>query len=175
MSRQSRRSLLTRGLVLVGGAVGVGAGTAAARPAQEAAGPKPLPETLTLAGRNWSLSTPERKPGERIRPGDHGTVTGELIDPSSKQHRGSFYASRLAFHSGLGRTPEADAAVELHTFKLDDGTIMGMGSAFPGETVYAIVGGTGRYAGARGTYAAQQHLRELGGNGTAHFVLNLSA
>jgi len=50
-----------------------------------------------------------------------------------------------------------------------------MGSVLPGESLFAIVGGTGRYAGARGSYVASQHLRELGGDGTAHFVLNLSA
>lgn len=176
MSGQSRRSLLTRGLVLIGGAVGVGAGTAAARPpAPEVAGRVPLPTTLTLAGRNWFLSSPARKPGERIQPGDHGTVTGELVDPRSKAHRGGFVASRQAFHSGLGGHAAADSAVELHTFTLDGGTIMGMGSSLPGESVFAIVGGTGTYAGARGSYVARQHLRELGGDGTAHFVIDLSS
>ena len=43
------------------------------------------------------------------------------------------------------------------------------------EGSYAIVGGTGRYAGASGTYTARQSLRELGGDGTAEFTLNLTA
>jgi hypothetical protein len=52
---------------------------------------------------------------------------------------------------------------------------MGMGSVEPGRHAFAVVGGTGRYAGARGAYVASQHLRELGGDGTAHFVLDLIA
>lgn len=179
MSGHSRRSLLTRGLVLIGGAVGVGAGTAAARPVPDASPRQPgqrqtEAETLTLAGRNWFLASQARKPGERIQPGDHGTVTGDLVEPRTRAHRGSFVASRQAFHSGLGGHAAADAAVELHTFELDGGTIMGMGSSLPGASVFAIVGGTGRYAGARGSYVARQHLRELGGDGTAHFVIDLS-
>ena len=35
------------------------------------------------------------------------------------------------------------------------------------------MGGTGRYAGARGTYVARQRRQELGGEGTAEFVLTL--
>jgi hypothetical protein len=173
---QSRRSLLTRALVLAGGAIGIGA---AGRGAAEAVTAVPVTKakpggTLTLSGRGFVLQTPARKPGEQIQPGDHGTVSGELVGPRGRS-RGRFYGSRLAFESGLGRRAGADGSVELHTFKLDDGTILGMGSVLPGESLFSIVGGTGRYAGARGTYVATQRLRELGGDGTAHFVIDLSA
>jgi hypothetical protein len=171
---QSRRSLLTRALVLVGGAIGIGAATGGAAEAVTAVPAAKSPGTLTLRGRGFVLQTPARKPGEQIQPGDQGTVVGELVGPRGKS-RGRFYGSRLAFDSGLGRRAGADGSVELHTFALDDGTILGMGSALPGESLFSIVGGTGRYAGARGTYVATQRLRELGGDGTAHFVIDLSA
>ena len=64
--------------------------------------------------------------------------------------------------------------MELHTFRLRDGTILGMGSTIDGESVFTITGGTGRYAGSRGTYVAQQRLREQGGDGTAEFIIELT-
>jgi hypothetical protein len=174
MSGENRRSLLTRGLVLIGGAIGLGASSEAAA----AAAPPPKgaakPTVLVLRARAITLQAPARKAGERIRPGDHGTLVGELVDARGRP-QGRFYGSRLAFDSGLDRHSGADASVELHTFKLDGGTILGMGSTFPGESAFAIVGGTGRYAGARGSYEAVVRLRELGGDSTAHFVLKLSA
>lgn len=174
---QSRRSLLTRALVLVGGAIGIGAATGGAAEAVTAvpAAKAASPGTLAFRGRGFVLQTPARRPGEQVQPGDQGTVVGELVDPRSGKGRGRFYGSRLAFDTGLGRRAGADASVELHTFALDGGTILGMGSSLPGESVFAIVGGTGRYAGARGSYVATQRLRELGGDGTAHFVIDLSA
>jgi hypothetical protein len=51
---------------------------------------------------------------------------------------------------------------------------MGMGTSVLGRAIFAIVGGTGAYANAKGSYAAHQRLRELGGNGTAEFDLTLS-
>ncbi len=169
-SGQSRGGLLKRALVLAAGAVGIGAGGKAA-----AAPRKVLPSELTLFGRNWFLQTPERKPGERIRPGDHGAVYGELLDRPHGKTVGRFSGSRLAIESSPGGPIQPDASIELHTFRLRDGTIFGIGSAVFGESVFAIVGGTGRYAGARGTYVARQRLREHGGDGTADFILTLTA
>jgi hypothetical protein len=173
MSGQNRRSLLTRALVVVGGAVGLGAasdGAAAAVPRP----PSGKPTVLVLRARGLTLHAPARKPGERIHAGDHATLVAELVD-SRGRPQGRFYGSRLAFDSGLGGHSGADASMELHTFKLEGGTILGMGSTLPGESVFTIVGGTGRFAGARGTYEAVERLRELGGDSTAQFVLTLSA
>lgn len=172
---QSRRSLLTRALVLVGGVIGVGAATGGVAEALPGTKVTASGTTLTLGGRGWVLQNPARRPGERIQPGDQATVAGQLVDPRSGKRRGQFYGSRVAFDSGTSRHAQADGSVELHTFRLDEGTILGMGSALPGESLFSIVGGTGKYAGARGTYVATQRLRELGGDGTAHFVIDLSA
>jgi hypothetical protein len=174
MSVQSRRQLLSRGLVALGGAVGLGAAAGSATGATASHGSAArLPQRLTLTGRNLVLQSTSRRPGERIQAGDRGTVVGELVDPRTRAAIGSFTSARLAFasHGSHG----ADGSVELHTFHLQAGTIMGMGSTAPGTAAFAIVGGTGAYAGAHGTYVAHQRLREHGGDGSAHFVLDLTA
>jgi hypothetical protein len=169
---QSRRGLLGRGLLLVAGAIGVGAGAGAARVATRES--ETAEGTLRLHGRNWLLQTPERKPGERLVPGERGTVYGELVDESGRPV-GSFYGSRVAVQSALGGTESADGSLELHTFRLEGGTLLGLGAMIAGESVFTIAGGTGRYAGSRGTYVAEQRLRELGGDGTADFTIDLKA
>ena len=45
-----------------------------------------------------------------------------------------------------------------------------MGASQAGEGTYAVIGGTGRFAGARGTYVARQGHREVGGDGEADFA-----
>ena len=169
---QSRRGLLGRGLVLLAGAVGIGAGAGATklatRDADESSG------RVQLYGRNWLLQTPARKPGERLIPGEQGTVFGDLVDATGKP-LGQFYGSRLAIQSGLAGRADADGSMELHTFRLEGGTILGIGSIIAGESIFTVAGGTGRYAGSRGTYIAQQRLRELGGDGTAEFIIDLKS
>ena len=53
----------------------------------------------------------------------------------------------------------------------------GSGTTLPGvaDNEFAIVGGTGRYAGARGTYLARRDPLEFGGDGTASFEIDLTA
>jgi hypothetical protein len=167
----SRRGLLGRGLVGLAAAVGIGAG-AGVTAARTSGGGESGSRTIRLDGRGWTLSTPGRRLGERIAPGDRSTVHGQLLDGSRVV--GSFLGSRVAAPSASGGL-EADASLELHTFTLDGGTILGMGSALPGAGVFAIVGGSGKYANARGTYTAEQQAFELGGDGSATFVLTLTA
>ena len=167
---QSRRGLLGRGLVLLAGAVGLGAGAGATKLATR----DDDASRIRLQGRNWILQTPDRRPGERLVSGERGTVYGELLDLGGKQV-GQFYGSRVAAQSSPGGPVGADSSLELHTFRLEGGTLLGIGSMIAGESIFAIAGGTGRYAGSRGTYVAEQRLRELGGDGTAEFTIDLSA
>lgn len=166
----SRRGLLGRGLVLLAGVVGLGAGAGATKLATR----DDNPGRIHLQGRNWILQTPDRRPGERLVAGERGTVYGELVDVKGKQV-GRFYGSRMAAQSSPGGPIDADSSLELHTFQLEGGTLLGIGSMIAGESIFAIAGGTGRYAGTRGTYVAEQRLRELGGDGTAEFTIDLSA
>lgn len=98
---------------------------------------------------------------------------GDLLDAKGRLV-GSFLGSRLAAPLRPGAL-DAGASVEMHTFTLEHGTILGMGSALPGAGVFAVVGGSGRYAGLRGSYTARQGIPELGGDGTATFDLTLKA
>ncbi len=167
----SRRSVLKRGLVLVAGAIGLSAteGNARAATRLDAGG-----TTLRLHGANWRLAASGRKAGEAIQLGDHGAVYGDLLDGRNR-HVGQFYGSRLAIQAAPGGHVRADASVEVHTFVLHEGTLVGMGTSVLGKAIFAIVGGTGAYANAKGSYAATQRLRELGGDGTAEFDLTLSS
>jgi hypothetical protein len=171
----NRRTALRNGLLVLGGAIGLGGGAAGTKAFLSEPAAKRNGEKLELAGLGLVAETPNRVAGERLQPGDRSTVSGRIVDPKTKRDRGRFYGTRTVFDSGLTPFATADASTELHTFALEDGSILGMGSIVGGVSAFTVVGGTGRYAGKRGTYVAEQRLRELGGDGTASFVINLEA
>ena len=127
------------------------------------------------ARRELAVGNAGRQPGEAIQLGDHGTLYGDLFGSAKGKAIGQFYGSRLAVQAAPGGHTRADASVEVHTFVLPEGTIVGMGTSVHGGAVFAIVGGTGAYADAKEPYAATQRLREHGGNGTAEFILTIRA
>jgi hypothetical protein len=166
----TRASLLKRLALLASGAVGVGVAARTAGGAEPAAAPaptatpRPASTQLTLHGRDWRLSRPGVAAGTLPAPNDPVVPAGRIVDVRGGD-LGIFRASALP---GL-------PAFHLHTFDLADGTILGIGANKLDDGSYAIVGGTGRYAGASGTYTARQRPRDLGGDGTADFHLNLNA
>lgn len=173
-----RRSLLQRALVGLGAAVSVPFGSAAASQAARDPGPT---ERISLDGRAWHVVRLEHTPGVQPVKGERLAVCGELVEPATGEKVGEFYAVCVEVDAPFGPGPSAAETIEWHTFRLRDGTLTGMGtSAPPGparapepEQEFAIVGGTGRYLGARGSYVARQGVRERGGNGTAAFRLTL--
>jgi hypothetical protein len=83
-----------------------------------------------------------------------GTTTrhlpyGALLDAKRAQV-GSFHTAALTATSGT---------MSMQTFELRDGTILGLGSGGLNSDTYAIVGGTGAYAGVGGTYVARPEAR----------------
>jgi hypothetical protein len=171
-----RRSILKRGLLVVGGAIGLGSISRVPEArAQQAEGRSDAPAstTLTLHGRDWHLFAADLRRGEVPEKGDRVAVYGELLAQQEGEKVGEFYASCVVVNSPFGVSPLAAASLEIHTFNLADGTITGMGTALADESVFAIIGGTGRYLGARGSYVARQQPIELGGDGTARFDLTL--
>lgn len=167
----SRRSLLGRGALLAAGALGLGgarargAGAGAAR--TEAKGTE-----LRLYGRHLHLHAPSRRAGEVPEKGDRHSAYAELLDRPRGKVIGHFTAAHLTQESPFAASA---SSLEIHTFTLEGGTIHGLGSAARGvDGQFLILGGTGRYAGAQGSYVARQHARELGGAGTAEFHLTLA-
>jgi hypothetical protein len=81
---------------------------------------------------------------------------------------GSFSTTRLATPATGSEAP----GTELQTFSLEDGLIFGVGTPpaqGEGRAVYAVIGGTGSYAGASGAYVADRRPIDRGGDGTAEF------
>jgi hypothetical protein len=122
--------------------------------------------TLALHGRGWNLTGAGHRPGRLPGAGERGSISGELTDPATGDRVGTFRSA--TFHGG-----REEADLELHTFDLGDGMLVGMGASQGGEGTFAIIGGTGRFAGARGAYAARQGHREVGGDGGAEFAFTI--
>ena len=172
----SRRQMLKSSLAVAAGALGFGA---ARKAIGSSAGSDPpaappstagrMPKSLSLTGRNVHAVTSGRAMGHGPEAGERSALTGELVDGGGTT-LGNFYISSTTFGSQLD-LPGAVPVVESHTFRLPDGTIHGMGTA---DDAFAIVGGTGRYLGARGSYTATHMPIELGGDGSAAFRMTFT-
>jgi len=167
----TRSGVLKRLALLAGGAAGLGAvggkvlGQQAAVPAAVPAAAGRKTKTVVLHGRNWRHSVHDAEPGQLPSANATRTPKGNIVDARGRE-LGAFRAANLLGTGG---------ALQLQTFDLFDGTILGIGAAGIHENPFAIVGGTGRYVGVSGTYVAKQSPRELGGDGTAKFTLTLTA
>ena len=172
---KTRRTALKRALLVLGGIAGV----AATRGVVDARAGNPLPsqaETLSLYGRDWHIFSRDLSRGELPSSGDQMLGYGDLHASPESERVGEFYATYVSLHRPGWVGPLS--SIEQHTFALADGSIMGSGTTRPGletEDEFAIVGGTGRYAGVRGTYVLRQSHRELGGDGTATVTFTFSA
>src|SRR5262245_19552288 len=156
----SRRGLLGRGLLVAAGVVGLGGAVRHSSPEAEAV--QPSSTELKLYGRHLQLHAPARKAGELPQKGDRHSAYAELLARPDGTAVGSFSAARMALDSPFATA----SSLEIHTFDLDGGTIHGLGSALRGEDgQFLVLGGTGKFTGATGTYLARQLPRELGGDG----------
>jgi hypothetical protein len=159
LARPSRRSVVKGSLVAIAGAIGWGAG-AATRSGGGAAATATASGTMTLDGVRWR-STRGGQPGGLA-------AHGELVGRGGAE-AGSFSSTRLAVPASAA---SGQAGAELQTFNLGQGTIFGMGTPparGEGIATFAILGGTGSYAGATGTYTQEQRPTDRGGDGTARF------
>jgi hypothetical protein len=165
-----RRTLLQRGLALIGGALGVGAigGEAHARAASR---PSPGP-TLQVQGR--------RRPAGHMPPGSathHVVVSGELLDAAGEKTIGSFHTNGFCLATTLGPSRPAASNIAFETFVLADGTLFGLGAgpSSGDERTGAVIGGTGRYAGAHGTYTERVPAARAAVKGAVEFLFTLNA
>jgi len=174
---QSRRNVLAGVGAVAGAIAGAGiAGVRAADSSQAASAPVGVPaartlERFILAARDLRGLGQQRGP-RRDKPGDQIVSRAVLVDADGHEI-GSFHSTAVVVSSPRGQT--AVSALENHRFELRDGVIVGHGMAGrmgePAE--FAVIGGTGRYLAARGTYAAVQRPYHLGGEGTASFAFSL--
>jgi hypothetical protein len=182
--RTSRRSALKHGLVALGGLVGVGVAgqTVGGARADAAEGSpsavSPRLQRLTLYGRDWHSFSQVRPAGVLPTRGDRLLASGDLHFAPDGEKVGEFHAAVFSLGPPGQVGPGGAGSLELHTFNLPDGSMVGTGTASPDvdrEDTFAIVGGTGRYSGARGTCVARQGHREFGGDGTAELTLTFVA
>lgn len=161
---QTRGGLLGRLAVLAGGAVGLGWAAGDAWPRRGLKAPRPgKQQSFVLRGRNWRLNAVGRPHGRLPAATESAVPVGALVDAKGGA-LGRFRAAPL---------PGPATIFQFHTFELADGSLLGVGGGSLGESVYAVVGGTGRYAGASGSYVARQFPREAGGDGTAEFTFTI--
>jgi hypothetical protein len=163
-----RRTVLKRGIF----AAAAAATALAVRPSEGrpalASVPMGSGQTIELFGRGWHADT-SKVPSK----GDSYSVYGELLSSPAGDKCGEFYAACLAIDSPFQVTGDGTGSLEIHTLVLAEGSIVAMGAGGGVERSFAIVGGTGKYTGARGSYTANQDTYGLGGRGTAAFKLKL--
>ena len=166
---EGRRSILKRGALgaasIAAVAVAAGATTSSPKNATTATNGS---TTMRLLGRAWHADTEGKLPGK----GDRYAVYGELTDGAGRKV-GEFFSQNVGVDSPFHVTGEGIGAFEIHTLTLPGGTIIGTGIGGGSERAFAIVGGTGKYAGARGSYQARQDTYGLGGDGKAEILLTL--
>jgi hypothetical protein len=173
----NRREALRRAFALIGAAVGIGAArnhlTRAQQPPREADPAK----QLVLQARRLRISSQDLHRGELPQAGVRMMAKAEIVSGSSKERKvGEFFATYHRVNTPGKVADHEPGSLEQHTFILAEGTIFGTGvsqSGMDGEGQFAIIGGTGRYHGARGSYVARQSHVDFGGNGNATFNFTL--
>jgi hypothetical protein len=155
----SRRGLLT-GLGLVAGAAGLtGFGGHQIREVTSLSGaPSPLRHVY---GADWRIVRPGVAPGTMPPIGTPSLPHGRLVDADGADI-GRFEASVM---------PTSGNGINLHQLVFSDGTITAVGPATFDDATFAVIGGTGRYAGVSGTYDLHQEPAPSGG--TALFTLDI--
>lgn len=146
------------------GAAGV-ASVGVARPGTAAPPPAPpstTPLPLLIHGADWRVVRPGVAPGTLPPAGSAALPMGRLVDTDGTE-LGRFDSSSM---------PTSGAGTQLHRLLFADGTITAVGPATTGDAEYAVVGGTGRYAHASGSYHLQQRPAPSGG--TATFTLDIT-
>ena len=170
-SVSSRRGLLGRGLLVAAGVLGLGSATRHSPTAGTVAAVAARRTELTLYGRHLHLHAPDATGGRAAARRATATRRTRSCSTAPRAGVGHFSAAHLSLDSPFA----AASSLEIHTFDLPGGTIHGLGSAVTrSRRPLRVLGGTGRYTGATGSYLARRLPRELGGDGTAEFHLTLA-
>jgi hypothetical protein len=155
----SRREFLARA-GLVAGAAGVVGGAGVAASGITASGAPGLPGVIH--GADWRVVRPG-VPSGTLPPASASVLPfGRLVDADGVG-LGMFEASVL---------PTGGKGSHLHRLEFADGTLSAVGPATLGDATYAVIGGTGRFSGASGSYHLRQRPAPSGG--TAEFTLDIT-
>jgi hypothetical protein len=177
----SRRSALRSGVAFLAGAVGLEVvsrprGDAATSPSAAAgARAAATATTLVLEARGLRAVPIGGRVGAPVERGERLTLHADLVDGAGGP-AGTLTGVSHCTAAPLSSDDSPVGAVEMHTLALGDGTIFGMGTSpavAAGAAAFAVVGGTGRYTGARGSYLAEQQTDAAGGQGCARYTLTL--
>lgn len=166
-----RRTLLQHGLALLSGGVAVAAGARWSRgtPAQAAPGRAPL----TFYARVRPV------PGAPHAAGQADTrivSSGDLLDAPDGKRVGHFSTNCFCLGTPFGPQATAASNFEMQVLQLHDGTLFGMSAPGPegAPKIHAIVGGTARYAGVRGTYVQRAAAGPKAGRDLVEFVVTMA-
>lgn len=164
-----RRTLLQRALALLAGGAAVAAGAKLARGERAAADDG----SLVVYARTRPFAGPPS--GGSAAPGGPVLASGDLLDAPDGKAIGSFHTNCFC-HGAVGRHQLAKPSLEFQVLQLKDGTLYGIcaGDAPDGAKSHAIVGGTGRFAGARGQYLERLMAGQPSGHDVVQFVLTLA-
>jgi|GraSoiStandDraft_4_1057263.scaffolds.fasta_scaffold09901_5 hypothetical protein len=168
-----RRTLLQQGLALLGGGAAIAAGARWSRGTQAEAAPAgTAPRTLYARIRPI--------PGALHANGQAETrlvASGDLLDAPNGKRVGEVSTSCFCLGTPFGPHVTAASNVEMQVLQLHDGTIFGMsapGAAPGGPKVHAIVGGTAKYAAARGSYVQRPAAAHGQGHDFVEFVVTIA-
>ena len=102
-------------------------------------------------------------------------ATGELLDAPHGKRIGEFSANCFCLGTPFGAHVNSAATLEMQVLRLHDGTLFGMSTpSAPGAPkVHAVLGGTERFAGARGTYV-QRPVSAPGAHDLVEFIVSIA-
>jgi hypothetical protein len=168
-SPTKRRTLLQRALALLAGSAGLGL---AGKKAAEAGSNAPSRGTFKLYARRWAVRAHEPSSNDRV------VSYGELLGAPDGAKLGEVQTTCFCMDSAFGPNLMAASNLEFQTLRLEDGILFGLGA--PGEApegakARAILGGTGKYAGSRGSYVERTLESQRGADGLVEFTLTVTA
>ncbi len=168
----SRRSVLHRGLLFVAGACGLQLASSEAPAAQSSSAPDGNTTTLRFyasCSRHHKLG---QEPGKLPKLDGVVNRRGDLFDAITGKKVGEFGGTCLGSQNSFPAARAGGFSLELQTLRLEGGDLFGIGSGSEPENGHAILGGTGRFAGSKGSYLIRRS-REEANAGSIEFVINL--
>ena len=171
---KNSQNTLSRRSLIKGGAAGVATAAAAALATSESA------EAGRRSGRRLRIQVANARFEADFETVTNFVVVGDITMVDGKQATGKYFCKGV-FFPGSNFDPQSDADTFVdQRFRIDGvGSILGAGAEGDGDVEgddLGIIGGTGKFVGASGTYAAVGGVGEgplPGGNGNIPFEFDI--